>query len=65
LCNSKQKDNSYLIDSTDENDENIMTGGNNYNNFLWRYATNRLDNDTIIKQINDKTAKYGDLQKKC
>ena len=38
-----------------------MTRENNYNNFLWRYATNRLDDNTTVKLSDNKTTTYSEI----
>jgi hypothetical protein len=60
-CATQAQSNSYLIDPSNEEDEIAMTGGNNYNNFLWKYATNRLDDNTEIKQSSNSTSTYGQI----
>jgi hypothetical protein len=58
---SSQNSTSFLIDSSNEEDENLMTRNNNYNNFLWKYATNRLDDNTTVKLSDSKTTTYSNI----
>ena len=53
---------SFLINSSNDTDENLMTRESNYNNFLWKYATNRLDDDTTVNLSSTKTTTYGEIQ---
>lgn len=60
--NQASNQSSFLINSSNDEDENLMTRENNYNNFLWRYATNRLNDNTTVKLSDNKTTSYSEIQ---
>ena len=61
-CENQASNSAYLIDPIDNNDENLMSLDNNYNNFLWRYATNRLNDDTSVNLSNTIKTTYSEIK---
>ena len=61
-ANQASNQSSYLINPSDESDEIRMTRDNNYDNFLWRYATNRLNDNTSVNLSNNNKTTYGQIQ---
>jgi hypothetical protein len=59
---SNQNDGLNLIDSTNDEDELLMTRGNGYNNFLWKYATNQLTANTAINESSNSVSTYSDIK---